>query len=699
MIKVFIDPTYSRADKADGGIRRVSEAQHKHLKKFGIQPVMSPDEADVIANHGAAITERPGVPCAHHGHGLMWSRYIWETWAYDVNAQVIRSMQHSVAHSAPSEWVSDAIRRGMMVYPEVIYHGIDAKDFTVNENPEGYVLWNKARTDAVSNPEDLEQVARLLPSVDFVSTFAKPTKNIEVIGTVPYDEMLPILKNASVYLATTRETFGIGTIEALASGVPVAGWDWGGQSEIIANGQTGYLAYPGDYRMLADCIKKCLDERKRLSANAREDAVERWGWEKRIEQYANMYKRTYEWWYQKRPKVSVIVTCYNLATYIEDCLNSVLKQTTKDFECIVVDDFSTDNTQSVVSKFTDKRIKYFKTPKNLGLSGARNFGISKSSGKYVIMLDADDMFDQNSLLVLSEELDKQRGVHIAYGHLDVVKSAEDERKRNNWPFPQFDWRGQMAHLNQLPYSAMVRREVFEWSGGYRARNWRAEDAALWCKLTSFGFVAKKVTEMSTLVYRDRSDSKSKGEPGDGDWTAWYSWRIAGNAREGKRILDSGYQKNPDPDIVPFGAQGKPPYEWKAWPVHDRSYPKVSVIIPVGPGHERYAIDAVESVMSQTVPDWEVIVVNDTGTEWNEGFFDYPLEGAPYAKLISTGGKKGTAVARNMGATLAKAGSILFLDADDMLLPTALERMLAYLELNNGIIYSDWLKSESDRAFL
>lgn len=694
-MKVYIDPTYTRADtKGDGGIRRVSDAQREYLPKFGIETVTSTSDADLIANHGAASSIISDVPLVNHNHGLYWARYKWDQWADDVNHRCIQSMKISNAVTAPSKWVRDALVRGLLIYPDVVYHGVDFASFRAVKTHENYILWNKARVDPVSDPQDMNEVAKILTGRRFVSTFGNTAPNVEIIGSVGYDEMKKIVQHANVYLATTRETFGIGTLEAMAYGVPVVGWDYGGQSEIIINGETGILVTPGDYNALALAIDEAIKNRDRLGTAAREDVRNRWGWEDKIAQYAEIYKRVYDGYYMDRTKVSVVVTCYNLSRYLDACLQSVNDQTLPDFECIIVDDCSTDETKLVAKKWTsDKRFKYVVTPKNLGLCGARNFGIERATGRYIIMLDADDMFDANTLKTLSEQLDKDRSIHIAYGHLDIVGEDGQERHRGSgWPFDQFDWRGQMAHLNQLPYSSMVRREVFDNAGGYRIRAWRAEDANQWCRLTSFGYVAKKVTNASTLVYRNRGDSKSKGEPGDGDWTRWYPWRIAGSPREAKERMPNIRNKSlPDADIVPFGAQGEPPYNWKAWPVHDRAYPVVSVVIPVGKGHEPYVIDAVESVMSQTFPEWEVIVVNDTGKSWPNGFKN-PLAGAPYAKIIETE-MVGTGAARNAGAKIAKGEFLLFLDADDMLLSHALETFLGYYETNQGIIYCDWLRSD------
>ena len=89
--------------------------------------------------------------------------------------------------------------------------------------------------------------------------------------------------------------------------------------------------------------------------------------------------------------VSVIVPVYNVECYLENCLNSVLEQTFKNYEVVIVNDGSTDNSLEVCCLFQkqDSRIKVFSKP-NGGLSSARNYGITKSKGDYVIFLDPDD---------------------------------------------------------------------------------------------------------------------------------------------------------------------------------------------------------------------------------------------------------------------------------------------------------------------
>jgi len=90
------------------------------------------------------------------------------------------------------------------------------------------------------------------------------------------------------------------------------------------------------------------------------------------------------------PKVSVIIPTYNYGRFLGEALQSVLDQTFDDFDLIVVDDGSTDNTKEVVASFEDNRIKYI-YQQNRGVAAAQNVGILASKGEYVALLGADDV--------------------------------------------------------------------------------------------------------------------------------------------------------------------------------------------------------------------------------------------------------------------------------------------------------------------
>lgn len=252
MIKLYISPNYTGQEgtKADGGIRRVVDAMKKYLPEFGIEIVNTPEEADIINAHGAMPVSKFDKPIVSSCHGLYWHDYDWGAWAHRANQLVIESMKRATAVTAPSHWVRNAITRGMLIDPTVIYHGVEIDEFEPDPNPADWILWNKARVDPISDPKPVNELARLMPDVRFVTTFGNEQKNVKVFGQVPYEQMKKIVAKAGLYLATTRETFGIGTLEAMACGVPVVGWAFGGQAEIIKQGVTGYLVPEGDYEQL-----------------------------------------------------------------------------------------------------------------------------------------------------------------------------------------------------------------------------------------------------------------------------------------------------------------------------------------------------------------------------------------------------------------------------------------------------------------
>lgn len=698
-LKVYIDPHYSKADKADGGIRRVVEAMVKYLPDFEVKPTRDIRKADVLAGHGAIWFDQSERPFISHNHGMYWGEYEWAEGEYQTNKAVTEALVRAQAVTVPSQWVRSALTRGMLVEPEVIYHGVDADEWQHGYDTEGYVLWNKARQDPVSDPSDMQKLAALMPAYRFVSTLGNATKNVKLCGVMPLPKMQPIIQKAGVYLATARETFGIGTLEALASGVPVAGWRYGGQAEIIIDGETGYLAEYGDYPGLVGCVRKCLDRRQELSRNAVADVRERWQWPDKIERYAKLYQRVYAEWHAERPQVTVIVTCYNLAKFLPDALKSVQAQTFSEWECLVVDDGSKDNTKAVADQFieSDKRVRYLQTPWNLGLSGARNFGIAKARGKYIINLDADDMLTEKTLSLLVNALEGHAELAIAYGRLDTMAEDGTNRQSNAFPSGDYNWQGQMSHLNQLHYSALMRREVWERSGGYREKMWRAEDAEFWCRVTSFGFRAAMVTEEPTLIWRIRRNSKSQIERQnyidlDGYWNEGFPWHQAKTGQEGTELVRKNGKVLPHLELVPFSAQGEPP-EGKRWSPWHRQEPVISVIIPVGPGHQRYALDALDCLTAQTFGRWEAVVVNDSGELLDK------IPGAPYARIIQTEGKRGAGYARNRGMEAARGQLVFFLDADDLIAPDTLLKMLrAYAASNAGYVYSGWQLEQANHQF-
>jgi hypothetical protein len=175
-----------------------------------------------------------------------------------------------------------------------------------------------------------------------------------------------------------------------------------------------------------------------------------------------------------------------------------------------------------------------------------------------------------------------------------------------------------------------------------------------------------------------------------DWTAWFPWRVgAGDYQEAVQILRQYSGMHPAPHLVPFGAQGQAPKR-RFWYVHDYAYPVVSIIVTVGPGHESYLIDALDSIWAQSYPDWECVVVNDTGKPWGAD-----IAGAPWARVINMDGNQGASAARNRGYNHTRGRYVIWMDCDDIWLPWFLEVMVAHAERNDGVIFSDVLLEKQD----
>ena len=93
----------------------------------------------------------------------------------------------------------------------------------------------------------------------------------------------------------------------------------------------------------------------------------------------------------KNKKVSVLMTVFNAEEYLEESIQSVLSQTHKDFELIIVDDFSNDSSKRIIKNFVDERIKFFSLSKKIGRTKALNFGLEKCNSKFIAIQDADDI--------------------------------------------------------------------------------------------------------------------------------------------------------------------------------------------------------------------------------------------------------------------------------------------------------------------
>jgi glycosyltransferase involved in cell wall biosynthesis len=186
-------------------------------------------------------------------------------------------------------------------------------------------------------------------------------------------------------------------------------------------------------------------------------------------------------------KVSVVIPSYNYARFISDAIQSVLTQSFRDFETIVIDDGSRDNTAEVVSAFP---VKYF-YQENQGLPAARNRGIALTHSEYIIFLDADDILTENALQRSVEILDKHPEVAFSYGQAQVVDETGTTHGLIKSSFLNgssvVEGKEQIKELalysNRIPISTvMVRRSCLDKVGGFHEEMKRFQDHQFFIKL-------------------------------------------------------------------------------------------------------------------------------------------------------------------------------------------------------------------------
>ncbi len=205
--------------------------------------------------------------------------------------------------------------------------------------------------------------------------------------------------------------------------------------------------------------------------------------------------------------VSVVIPTYNLATHVKDAIESVLRQTYRDFELIVVDDGSTDNTEFVVTSYGDKVI-YVKQS-NRGVSAARNRGIKISRSKYVAFLDADDLWAPEKLEEQVPFLEQDPDVGLVYSDASVVHEGrniaasylESRPAGSGYVFDQI-----IQSFIILPSSAIVRRSCFDEVGLFDETLVVVQDLDLWLAICYRWKVA--LVPKPLVVKRDRPGSLS-----------------------------------------------------------------------------------------------------------------------------------------------------------------------------------------------
>lgn len=206
------------------------------------------------------------------------------------------------------------------------------------------------------------------------------------------------------------------------------------------------------------------------------------------------------------PKVSVILTAHNYAEYLETCLESAVAQTYDDYEVVVVDDGSTDETPQILREYTYEypdRVTVVRLPGE-GLPTAANAGIEASKGEYVVRLDADDYFDENILTVLANYLSDNPDIDLVYP--DYYTFDDKNEIIDHVRLPEVGEEIKLLNRSPLAAGALYRKSAWEELGGYNESLDYQEDYDFWIRFTS-RFDVRNVN-LPLMYYRQHGESMS-----------------------------------------------------------------------------------------------------------------------------------------------------------------------------------------------
>ncbi|MBA3705095.1 MAG: glycosyltransferase [Bacteroidetes bacterium] len=198
------------------------------------------------------------------------------------------------------------------------------------------------------------------------------------------------------------------------------------------------------------------------------------------------------------PKISVVMSAYNAENYLEEAIESILAQTFSDFEFIIINDGSTDNTAEILSRYRDKRIKVI-DQKNTGLAVALNNGIKISTTNYIARMDADDV-------CLSDRLEKQfdflenNSDHIIVGSNAEVMDKDGKFVFNsNLPLSDIEIRIKLPEISFFHPAVMFKKTAFYCAGEYSTCMLRGQDYILFNRMHKYG----KMANLSNILIRYR----------------------------------------------------------------------------------------------------------------------------------------------------------------------------------------------------
>lgn len=219
----------------------------------------------------------------------------------------------------------------------------------------------------------------------------------------------------------------------------------------------------------------------------------------------------------KYPKISVLMPVYNAERFLREAIDSILNQTFRDFEFIIINDASTDNSKNIILSYNDKGIRYFENDINLGVAGTLNKGLELARSDLVARMDADDISFPNRLEMQYKMMEKDKKIAVLASIFDVVDESGNfmytEKYANSSEeiYYALQFRDCLGH----PTVMFRKRIILNVYKGYDI-NHEAEDYDLWLRVSSKYKFSKINTSLLKLRTSKNSRMGATGGKIDGD---------------------------------------------------------------------------------------------------------------------------------------------------------------------------------------
>lgn len=205
--------------------------------------------------------------------------------------------------------------------------------------------------------------------------------------------------------------------------------------------------------------------------------------------------------------ISVIMRSYNQSGFIGHAIESVLSQTYKDFELIAVDDGSTDDTGSILQKYSDQ-IRLIRQ-ENKGRSAAANVGLAEARGDYVAFLDSDDIWDKEFLKMTISVLESNPSISIVYTGWTYIDKDGYVIGKKIVPSSRVDYTNELLYGALFPiHAALTRKICFEKCGGFDSSISYGEDWHLWLRFALAGYAFASIPK-PLAIYRRHAENTTK----------------------------------------------------------------------------------------------------------------------------------------------------------------------------------------------